>query len=55
MMISTIVSVLLLSGLLTMITTLVAGRRREIAAILADGVAMQRDRDQLLLPLRFAA
>ena len=55
MTISTIVSVLLLSGLLTMIATLLAGQRHQLAAILADGAAMQRDRDQLVLPLRYAA
>lgn len=55
MTISTIVTTLLLSGLLTMIITLVAGRRHQLAAILAQGAAKPGDRDQLQLPLRFAA
>lgn len=54
-MISTVVTMVLLSSLLTMIATLIAGRRHEIAAILAAGAAMPQDRDQLVLPLRYAA
>lgn len=54
-MITTMVTMIVLSGLLTMIATLVAARRRQIAAILAAGAAMPQDRDQLVLPLRYAA
>lgn len=55
MTISAVISTLLLSGLLTMIASLVAARWHTVSAIFADGTAMQRDPDQLVLPLRFAA
>jgi hypothetical protein len=54
--VSMLLSAALLSGLLAMIATLVAGRWRDLAAILADGASTTDwDRDQLVLPLRFAA
>lgn len=53
---SGVLSAMLLSGLLAMIATLVAARWTRIAAILADGAPITDwDRDQLVLPLRFAA
>ena len=55
MTISAVISTLLLSGLLTLIASLVAARWAMLSAIVADGAAMQHDQDQLVLPLRYAA
>ena len=55
-LVSGIVSSVLLGGLMLMVATLVAQRWARIAQVLADGTPVSRyDRDQWVLPLRFAA
>lgn len=54
-LISGVLSSVLLGGMLAMIAALVAGRWTLVSAALADGSTVSlRDRDQLVLPLRFA-
>lgn len=55
-LVSGIVSSVLLGGLMMMVVTLSAQRWARISQVLADGTPVSRyDRDQWVLPLRFAA